>query len=325
MGLCSFAHHAEGYLTREVIGWRGRHLYTMRDVARCQTALDYHPNEVARSLKVNRTSTIDPVVPDVANFFSMTCFRELKKAREKGFLVVLCDSHDDPVQEQELLAMLSRRRLDGILLASAQSNLGEDRLARRRPPIACFERDPTGFKVGLVVIDKVLASFEAARHLIELGHQRIAVIAGPQNTLTGSGRLEGVRKALQEAHVPLREEYVRYSSWSTEDGYQAALQILRLPTLTTAVVGSNNRLTQGPMRALKNLGLKCFQELSVLGFDEFDCYEFYNPLLMTILQPSYEMGTQATEMLTKVITAQHRPLESDGSKPRSSEGAAAAA
>jgi DNA-binding LacI/PurR family transcriptional regulator len=66
------------------------------------------------------------------------------------------------------------------------------------------------------------------------------------------------------------------------------------------------------MRALKNLGLKCPRELSVLGFDEFDWYEFYNSLLTTILQPSYEMGTQATEMLVKVITAQHPPLESDG-------------
>jgi len=84
--------------------------------------------------------------------------------------------------------MLARRRVDGILLASTQLSLGEYNSARRRPPIVCFDRDPAGFKVGVVVIDNVLASSEAARHLIGLGHRRIAVIAGPERTLTGWGR-----------------------------------------------------------------------------------------------------------------------------------------
>ena len=159
--------------------------------------LNYHPNEVARSLKVNRTFTIGMVVPDVSNFFFNDVFQGVEtKARGNGFSVVLCDSHDDPVQERDLLAMLVRRRVDGILLASAQSNLAESGLARRRPPIVCFDRDPAGFKGGVVVIDNVLASFEAARHLIELGHQRIAVIAGSGKT---SDRLGTFRRRPQGA------------------------------------------------------------------------------------------------------------------------------
>jgi LacI family transcriptional regulator len=274
--------------------------------------LDYYPNEVARSLKVNRTFTIGMVVPDVSNFFFNDVFLGVEtKARRHGFSVVLCDSHDDPVQERDLLVMLVRRRVDGILLASAQASLAESRLAGRRPPIVCFDREPGGFKGGVVVIDNVLASLEAARHLIELGHQRIAVIAGPETTLTGWGRLEGVRKALQEAHLPLPEEYVRPCDFFTDGAYRAALEILQLPTPPTAVIACNNRMTLGLMRALKDLDLKCPQDVSVLGFDEFDWYELFSPRLTTVVQPSYELGKQATEMLLQVIRAQDQHLESN--------------
>jgi LacI family transcriptional regulator len=160
------------------------------------------------------------------------------------------------------------------------------------------------------VIDNVLAAYQAARHLIELGHERIAIIAGPQTTLTGSGRLEGFRKALQEAHLPLPVEYIRPGAFFMEPGYRAALELFRLPNPPTAVLACNNRMTFGLMRALKDLGLKCPQDVSVLGFDEFDWYELFNPRLTTVVQPSYELGKQATEMLLQVIRAQDQHLES---------------
>lgn len=277
--------------------------------------LDYHPNEVARSLKANRTSTIGLVVPDVSNFFFNDVLRGVEtKAREKGFSVVLGDSHEDPGQERELLSMFARRRVDGILLASTQSNLGERRSARRSPPIVCFDRDPAGFKFGAVVVDNVAAAFESARHLIELGHQRIAVIAGPEDTLTGRARLEGVRKALQEAHIPWREEYVRPGGFSTLGGYHAALALLRFPTPPTAIIACDNRMTFGLLNAVKELGLQCPRDVSLLGFDEFDWYDLISPRLTTIAQPSYEMGRQATEMLMKAITGEDQLRESDGGK-----------
>ena len=273
--------------------------------------LDYHPNEVARSLKVNRTFTIGMVVPDVSNFFFNDVFLGVEtKARKNGFSVVLCDSHDDPVQEQDLLIMLVRRRVDGILLASAQLELAESRLAGWRPPIVCFDRKPVGFKGGVAVIDNVLASYQAARHLIELGHERIAIIAGPQTTLTGSGRLEGFRKALQEAHLPLPEEYIRPGAFFMEPGCRAALEILQLPTRPTAVLACNNRMTFGLMRALKDLGLKCPQDVSVCGFDDFDWYELFSPRLTTVAQPSYQMGELAIEMLLQAIKAPDQHFES---------------
>ena len=169
---------------------------------------------------------------------------------------------------------------------------------------------PGGFKGGVVVVDNVLASYRAARHLIELGHQHIAIIAGPETTLTGSGRIEGFRRALQEAHLPLREEYIRPGGFSMEGGYRAALEFFRLPNPPTAVFACNNRMTLGLMCALKELGLNCPQDVSVCGFDDFDWSELFSPRLTMVVQPSYEMGDLAIEMLLQVIQAPDQHSES---------------
>jgi LacI family transcriptional regulator len=121
--------------------------------------------------------------------------------------------------------------------------------------------------------------------------------------LTGAGRLEGFRKALQEAHLPPREEHIRFGGFSMEGGYRAALEILRLPKPATAVFACNNRMTPGLMLAVKDLGLKCPQDVNVLGFDDFDWSELFSPGPTTIVPPSYEMGKRATEMLLQVVQA----------------------
>ena len=273
--------------------------------------LDYHPNEVARGLKVNRSFTVGIILPDVSNLFFNDVLRGVEsEARRNGYSVILCDSNEDPVQEQELLTLLVRRRVDGILLASTQERLTESRLAMRRPPIVCFDRDPVGFQGPAVVVDNVLASYDATRCLIDLGHEHIAIIAGPQTILTGSGRLGGFRKALQEAHLPLREEYVRPGDFSTQGGHRAALEILQLPNPPTAILVCNNRMTLGLMRALRDLSLKCPQDVSVVGFDDFDWSDLFSPGLTTIVQPSYEMGKRATEVLLQVIQAPDKHLDS---------------
>jgi DNA-binding LacI/PurR family transcriptional regulator len=160
------------------------------------------------------------------------------------------------------------------------------------------------------VVDNVRASYEATRHLIELGHQHIAIIAGPETTLTGRERLEGFRKALQEAHVPLPEGYIRPGGFSMEGAHREALEILRLSNPPTAILVCNNRMTLGLMRALRDLGLKCPQDVSVVGFDDFDWSDLFSPRLTTIVQPSYEMGKRATEMLLRVIQGPDQHLES---------------
>jgi LacI family transcriptional regulator len=161
-----------------------------------------------------------------------------------------------------------------------------------------------------VLVDNVLASFQAARHLIELGHERIGVIAGPQTILTGAQRLEGFRQALQEAHLALPARYVRSTSFATEPAYRAALEVLQVPNPPTAVFACNNRMTMGLMRALRHLGLRCPQDVSVVGFDDFEWSELFNPRLTTVVQPSHQMGEVAAEMLIETLMSSDQRAES---------------
>ncbi len=322
--------------------FRGMHMqrstsYTMRDVARLAgvsvttvssivngregvspeltrrvedaiASLDYHPNELARGLKANRSFTIGIVLPDVSNAFFTGILREVEtEARRMGYSVLLCDSNQEPALEQELLTTLVRRRVDGILLASTQSRWEEHRLAGRRPPIVCFDRKPAGFTGGVVVIDNVQAGYQAVRHLIELGHQRIGIVAGPATTLTGAGRLEGFRQALAQAHLAFHDEYIRTGDFSTDGGYRAAQELLRLSPPPTAILACSSRMTVGLLCALKDLNLNCPRDVSVCGFDGFEASDLYSPRLTLIVQPTREMGRRATEMLVAMIEAPDQP------------------
>lgn len=314
------------------------HSYTMRDVARLARvsvttvskivngragisprlaqrveaaieALDYHPNEVARNLKINRTATIGMVVPHISNpFFAKVFGGAEEEARRHGLSLVLCNSNEDVQVERDLLRMLICRRVEGILLASASESLAR---APRHPPLICFDREPAGFSGRVVVIDNEFAGYEATRHLIELGHRRIAVMSGPETLSTAAQRFKGFCKALQEANLPMYHEYLRRGDFSSRAGYRAGIDLLRLSAPPTAVFACNNAMTLGLMLALKDSGLKCPEHLSVVGFDRFDWLGLLSPTLTAVVQPSYEMGKKAMVSLLQLIRPQALPSTSE--------------
>lgn len=268
-------------------------------------ALNYHPNQVARSLKVKQTSTIGMIVQDAANlFFAEILHGAEDEARRNNFSIILCNGEEDPVQESRLLSTLLARRVDGILLASAASNLAQYRPLLRHTPIVCFDRHPSGLDVGQVIVDNVSAAYKATRHLIEFGHRRVGIITGPPTVSTGFERLEGFRKALQESNIPLREEYVQQGNFSIEGGYKCGLALVHLAERPTAIFSCNNKTTLGLMKALNESRVDCPGQISVVGFDDFEWSDLLRPRLTTIIQPTYEIGKRATQMLLAAISGQ---------------------
>jgi LacI family transcriptional regulator len=271
-------------------------------VKEAMTALDYHPDLVARSLKVGRTNVIGMVVPDVTNQFYTEAMRGVEdEARAHGYLLMLCDSNEDPKHEQHLLGMLFSQRVDGVLLASSDSTAANDRLTRRRFPIVFIDRVPAGCAERAVTTDNISAAYEATRHLISLGHTRIAIIAGKLPLSTGADRVEGYRKAMQEAHLPIREEYFQRGDFSLESGNQCGLQLMQLPDPPTAIFSCNNKMTLGLMRSLAELAVPCPEQVSIVSFDDFEWAANFSPRLTTVAQPTYEIGRQAMRMLLRII------------------------
>ena len=272
-------------------------------VIRAMEALDYHPDSVARSLKVRRTKTVGIVVPDITNPFYPEIMRGMEDvARHSGYSVIFCDSNEDQELERCHLNTLFSRRVDGVLIAPADPYAVRDRLTRQRIPFVLCDRVPRNFPGAAVVTDNLEASRNAIRYLIGLGHERIAIVIPGAHLPAVVDRLEGFRQALKEEHLIAREEYIRgadITDISPQSAYQCGLGLMRLPDPPTAIFCANNRMTLGLMRALGELRIPCPERVSILGFDDFDWAASANPRVTTVAQPTYEIGKQAMQLLVR--------------------------
>lgn len=272
-----------------------------RRVMEAMEALDYHPSQVARSLRSARTHTLGVVIPQLTNPFFGEIMRGVEdEARKCGYSVIFSNSNEDPELERRQLNTLFARRVDGVLLSSSNALPG-GHLAKRRFPLIYVDRTPPGFSGIAVISDNLGASQEATRHLLNLGHTRIAIITGPLNLPVCTERLEGFRRALQEAGLPLPDEYLECGDFRSESGYRSGCNLLGLANPPTAVFCCNNSMTLGLMRALGELDIPCPERMSVLGFDDFEWAASFRPKLSAVAQPTYEMGRLATEILIRKI------------------------
>jgi LacI family transcriptional regulator len=279
-------------------------------VQEAMKALDYHPDQVARSLKVRRTTTVGVVIPDLASGFFVEVVRGVEDAaRTAGYSVLLCNSNDDAAQEQRQLSLLFSRRVDGILLASTNPYSMGQRPSRPDIPLVLFDRVPPGYTGSALVIDNMGAAYEATNYLISLGHRKIAFIAGRLDLSTGNLRAEGFRKALEDAHLPLRGEYFKRGDFKTESGHRCGLELFQLKEPPTAIFSSNGPMSLGLLLAMQELEIRCPDDVSILGFDElvpgtegFSFGSLLKPELSVVAQPGYQIGNQAANMLLKMLS-----------------------
>ncbi len=265
-------------------------------------ALDYHPDEVARSLKTGKTNVIGVVIPDITNSFYPEVIRGVEEAAQQaGYGVLLCDSNEDPQNEATHLATLSARRVDGVLLACCANSAGFDAMIRRRFPIVFVDRIPPGTNENSVSSDNVEAGHASGKHLIALGHERIAMLIGNLEMSPHRDRLEGFRKAMQESNLPIREEYLAGGGVQIEDGKAAGRRLLSLSHPPTAIVASNNKLLMGLWESIDEHKIKVPSELSVVGFDDQLWNRYVSPSLTVVAQATSEMGRRAFELLCQLI------------------------
>ncbi len=278
-------------------------------VRKAMEALDYHADQIARSLKTGRTQVIGIVLPDVTNpFYPEVIVGAEEIARAAGYSVILCNANEDAEQEQQQLNILFSHRVDGVLIACSDPAISFDRLMRRRFPIVCFDRVPPGFRGDTVTTDNSAGGYEATRHLIQLGHERIAVLAGRPGLSTHSARLEGFRKAMNEARLRVPDEYWLTGGMLPEMGYESGRHLLSLPTPPSAVFCSNNKLFLGLVRAFSQAGIRCPEEISLVGFDDLAWTENFHPTLTTVAQPTRELGRKAMQLLIERVESKSEDL-----------------
>lgn len=267
-------------------------------------ALDYQTDQNARSLRTGKSKVVGIVIPDLANPFYTEVIAAADEAASRArYSFFLCNSYDDPTQEQRHLDMLFSHRVAAVLIASCDSFAAYDRLMRRRFPLVFFDRIPEGFHGSSVETDNHLAAYLATRHLIEQGHRSIAILVGNIERSTHARRLEGFRKAMQESGLPVHDEYCGLSGLTVQAAFQFSLELFQSPRVPTAVFCTSNNLLLGCFRALERAGLRCPDDVSIVGFDDFPWNETFRPAITTVAQPTTAIGSKGIEMLLERIAA----------------------
>ncbi|HEX7877506.1 MAG TPA: LacI family DNA-binding transcriptional regulator [Sphingobium sp.] len=267
-------------------------------VERAVADLGYSMNVAARSLRTQRSSKILISVPDISNPFFADVIRGAEEAaRRAGFSVMLGDTGNDPALEGHYASLLARREVDGlVILGHRVPSTIIDLLARNDPamvPVAHGCEYSPDLRVPSVHIDNVAAGGDAARHLLELGHRRIGVVTGPLDSPLSRDRLAGVRSAIEKARQG--ELLLREGDFSIEAGY-AHGQALALEGVT-AIFCFSDEMALGALRALGDAGLRCPDDVSVIGFDDIRFAAFAQPRLTTIAQPREAIGRRTVELL----------------------------
>jgi LacI family transcriptional regulator, repressor for deo operon, udp, cdd, tsx, nupC, and nupG len=263
--------------------------------------LGYRPNVLARSLRRGQTHAIVLVVPKLSPFFLEIYAGAEEAAQTAGLAVLLGNSDGKPEREEAYFDQVMSGRADGIILLTGALPPAYAEGKRALPPmVTVLERLPD-YDAPVVRIDHRTASAEVTKHLIDLGHRRIAHIAGSKAALSSEHRLAGYKGALSAAGIPFAEELVVQGSFSMQSGADAMEKLLALEEPPTAVFAGNDEMAFGAVKAARTHGLSVPEDLSMVGFDDQTTAAFYNPPLTTIHTPCREIGRQATQELIEQI------------------------
>ena len=276
---------------------------TRRRILEISKELNYQPNVLASALNGKKTFSLGLLIPDMVNPFFAELARNVEdRAQELGFNLIICNTDNDMKKEIKYIQLLRQKSVDGIIVATGVRNdefLKE--LIDQRVPIALVAREMSVLSTSTVLVDDFAGGYNATRHLIELGHRRIAVIAESMSVSSSKERVRGYRHALEEAELRYDEELVLTSDFSIESGRVTALAILQRPSRPTAIFACNDLLAIGALQAAKELGIRVPDDLSVVGFDNTILASITDPPMTTVAQPIRAMGHQVVDLIVAEI------------------------
>lgn len=274
--------------------------------------LGYQPSLLARGLRRNQTTILGVIIPDISNPFFPLVVRGVEDiAYQNSYRLMLCNTDNDANKEQVYFDELRAYRMAGlIVIPSADSRLVALAAASGgEPPVICLDRWPEGWKGDTVTVDNEEGAYQAARYLLELGHRRIATITGQLHVTSGIERLKGFKRALREAGVSIAPEYVQEGRFDRLSGYEKGLMLLQFSPRPTAIFAANDLVALGVLAALRELGLRCPEDVSLVGFDDQELASFTNPALTTVAQPAYQMGARAAGLLFERLRGETVPTQ----------------
>ena len=256
---------------------------------------------------MGQSNTIGVVVTSIADPFVAEVVSGIEDLAEgHGYSVFLANSNADPEREVRVVRSFEERRVDGIIVTSSRVGaLHVAEMERRHVPVVLLNNQHPSQFVHSVLIDNVAASGEATRHLISLGHRRIAYLGDRFGYHSDTERRAGYRRALQEAGIEFAAELAAQGNGKPEGGERAMAQLLALEPRPTAVFCYNDMSALGALRQIRAAGLAVPRDISLVGFDDLYFCPYLDPPLTTVRQPLRQMGRMAMETLLHIFDGPH--------------------
>jgi LacI family transcriptional regulator len=288
---------------------------TRKRVERALAQLDYRRNAAARSFRTGSSQIIGVVIPIMQSYSTMT--RALEQSLQSaGYVMLLASSNFQPSKDAQLVELMLEKRVDGlILMPSDDTNAELHEVVRRAPvPVVMIDRD-LPFFVPTVFREHYQVTRQATRMLVDLGHQRIALVAGAKVVRTARERMRGFIDELQVHGLPLHPGLLASERNSTSFGYEITLNMLRAKEPPTALIAGGDNIFVGVLRAIRELGLTVGRDISIVGSDGMEFSDVLDPPFTMFVSELDRIGEVSAEMMLAILGGNLPPAERQVTMP----------
>lgn len=263
--------------------------------------LNFEVNEVARGLKTNRTKSIGIVIPELNNIFCAEIITEVEDIlRSRGYATMICDCRTDEKREHEAVEFLKKRRVDGIIIMPS-GHKGEhlQTFVKSNTPVVVIDRKLKDLDCDCVLVDNQKAAENAVQKLLEAGHRKIGMIAGPKEVFTADERRKGYCRAMEQAGVGILEKLIVHSDYTIAGGVASMRKLIEQNPDLSAVFVSNYEMTMGAIIELNERHILIPEQLSFIGFDNIEFARACAPKLSIVAQPTKEIAKHVAQLLLR--------------------------
>ena len=283
---------------------------TRKKVLEAIDRLGYRPNAVARGLASKKTTTVGVIIPDISSIFYSELARGIEDiATMYKYNIILSNSDQNLEKELHLLNTMLGKQVDGIVFMGG--NITDEHVEefKRSPvPIVLAASVEEQGETPSVAIDYEQAIYDAVKLFIDKGHRDIAFVSGPmQEPINRSKKLQGYKRALEEAAIPFNEQFVAEGDYTYDSGMEALQSLMGLDRKPTAILSATDEMALGIIHAAQDQGLSIPDHLDIIGFDNTRLSLMVRPQLSTVVQPTYDIGAVAMRLLTKLMNKE--PVE----------------
>ncbi|MCX8502987.1 MAG: LacI family DNA-binding transcriptional regulator [Beijerinckiaceae bacterium] len=278
---------------------------TRKSVLKAAKQLNYRVNGIARSLRLKRTQTIGVMVSEIASYHWTVFVQGVEEAAHlAGYNVFICNTADSPAREKEYLSELRKRGVDGIIVSPLTENISLfSDVAETGFPIVLINCKINNRNIPSIRSDDRQAACDAVVYLNSIGHERIGIVAGSQLIETGQNRLGGYRQGHELTNLYFNEELIAYGNYDKQKAYDATQKLITGKVLPTAIIVCSEIMMGSALQCLKHHNINIPLDLSLIGFDDPDWVDFFQPGITTLKEQRFLMGSLASDTVIAIIEA----------------------